>query len=86
MTGNDNQFGPATPLKGLVVPVDWDEDGQVTAVAISAHDEKEYRVEPDGAAAGLFELIREEVEVTGRVKQTLQGDLRMVIEAFQIAG
>jgi hypothetical protein len=32
-------------INGIVVPVDWDEKGNVIAAAISCHGEVEYRID-----------------------------------------
>jgi hypothetical protein len=49
-------------IRGVIIAVDWDENGSVTAVAVSAHDEEEYVIEQ---GEDLLEFIREEVEITG---------------------
>jgi len=52
-------------VKGVVVPTDWDEHGNVVALAISSNDEKEYMVDKKGKGKELLGLIRKEVEVRG---------------------
>ncbi len=52
-------------IRGLVIPVDWDEKGNVVGVAISTFDENEYLVDRDEESEGLLSIIREEVQVSG---------------------
>jgi hypothetical protein len=52
-------------IRGLIIPVDWDEGGHVLAVAVSTFDEEEYLVEKDGKGDQLIGLLRKEVEVSG---------------------
>jgi len=55
--------------RGVIIPVEWDESGNVVAIAISTHGEDEYVIENEGKAAELKALIRQEVEVIGEVKR-----------------
>lgn len=54
-------------IQGLIVPVDWDEEGNPLSVAVSTFDEEEYIVEKDKKGDKLFGLLREQVEVRGEV-------------------
>ena len=56
-------------VKGVVVPTDWDEHGNVVALAISSNDEKEYMVDKKGKGKELLGLIRKEVEVRGVISE-----------------
>ena len=56
-------------IKGIIIPVEWDEKGNVVAVALSTHDEKEYMINRNSKGDELRALIREEVEVLGQVGQ-----------------
>lgn len=52
-------------IKGIVIPVDWDEKGKVVAVAISTHNEDEYLINHDYKGEELLHFVQEEVEVSG---------------------
>jgi len=58
-----------TVVKGVVIPTDWDEHGNVVALAISSNDEKEYIVDNKGKGKDLLGLIRKEVEVRGVITE-----------------
>jgi len=58
-----------TTIRGILVPTDWDEDGNALAVAVSTLGENEYVVEPDSKGQELLRLLRQEVEVVGLVKK-----------------
>ena len=34
----------AVPLRGVIIPAAWDEQGRPTAVSLAAEDQREYRV------------------------------------------
>ena len=55
-------------LRGILVPVDWDDEGNVTAVAVSTRDEREYLIDRDAIGKGLQSHIREEIELSGILK------------------
>jgi hypothetical protein len=55
--------------RGVIIPVEWDENGNVVAVAISTHGEDEYVIENEGKERELKALIRQEVEVIGEVRK-----------------
>ena len=65
-----------TRIKGIIVPVDWDAKGNVIAVAISCHDEVEYRIDSDAKGSELLSLIQDEVEVAGIVRG--KGDSKVI--------
>lgn len=55
--------------RGIIVPIDWDEHGNVVAVAISTHGEDEYVIENKGKGEELKALITQEVEIIGEVRK-----------------
>jgi hypothetical protein len=56
-------------IRGVVIPMDWDDQGNVVQIAISSHDEMEYMVEREGKGLELLAFIRKEVEVGGEIKE-----------------
>jgi len=57
-------------IRGIVVPVDWDEKGKVVAVGISACNEEEYLVDKDHKGIELLHYIQKEVEVSGVIRES----------------
>ena len=55
--------------RGVIIPVEWDENGNVVAIGISTHGEDEYVIEDEGEGEALKALIRQEVEVFGEVRR-----------------
>jgi len=72
-----------TTIRGLVIPVDWDEDGNILNLAISTFDEDEYWIEIDKKIKQLMSIIRKEVEVTGLVGET-DGRKRIIVKRIDI--
>jgi hypothetical protein len=63
--------GPSkiTKIRGVVIPTAWDDQGNVTGIAISSHDENEYQVDHRGKGPELLLHIRKEVEASGVVRE-----------------
>jgi hypothetical protein len=63
--------GPSkvTKIRGVIVPTSWDEQGNVTGIAISSHDENDYLVDQKGKGPELLLHIRKEVEAAGVVRE-----------------
>lgn len=57
----------STTITGILIPMDWDEHGNILAIAVSTPGEQEYVVEENSKGKELLGVIREEVEVTGVV-------------------
>lgn len=52
-------------IKGIVIPVDWDQKGTPVSVVIATHKEEEYLICNDSQGKSLLDLVTKEVEVTG---------------------
>jgi 5S rRNA maturation endonuclease (ribonuclease M5) len=61
--------GKVITIRGIVVPVDWDEKGNVIAAALSTHKEEEYLIDHDYKGRKLMDYIQHEVEVSGVVRR-----------------
>lgn len=70
-----------TTIKGIVLPVNWDENGKVINVAIFTHDEDEFLVNSDMKGKKLLTQIHKELEVSGIVKA---GETKKIIIVKEI--
>ena len=59
---------PKTFLKGIVVPSNWDEKGNIISLKIASSDEKEYYVETRDVNEALLKYLREEITVSGTIE------------------
>jgi hypothetical protein len=73
-----------TVVTGVVIPTDWDDEGNVIGIAISSHDETEYFVDKKGKGPDLLPLIRKEVEVSGVVREEENRKV-IIVRKFSIA-
>ena len=64
-------------IQGIVVPIDWDDDGNVTSVAIATRAEEEFLIRNSDKVEELKRLLRQEVEVHGEM--TLEGSQKVIL-------
>lgn len=69
-------------IKGIVIPVEWDSEGNATKAAISAANGKEYLIEDDKDSEQFLGMIRQEVDVRGTVREAA-GRRMLTVERFQ---
>ncbi len=72
-TGMESAAARPTTIRGIVLPVVWDERGNGVDFAILTHDEDEYRIAKNGKGRDLMAYVREEVEVRGLVSRDRNG-------------
>ena len=73
-----------TTVRGIVIPVDWDKEGNAIAVAISSPDEQEHVIEQDKKGKELIGLIRQEVEVSGVVRKVIKGSKTITVKSYRL--
>jgi len=61
--------GRPITIRGIVIPVDWDQKGKVAAAAVSTYTEDEYLIDNDYKGRELLHFIQEEVEVKGIARE-----------------
>jgi hypothetical protein len=70
-------------IKGIVVPVEWDEKGDILAVSIFTDNEDRYAVDRHGKGSEFLDLINAEVEVDGYVN-IVSGEKSIKIRSYLI--
>ena len=68
-------------LTGIITPVQWDDHGQVTSVALSATDDEEYVIEN---GEKFIDLIQKSIEATGNVKRDKKAFKSIFIKKFVV--
>ncbi len=56
-------------VNGIIVPADWNENGNIVAVAISTNNEDTYFTEKDEKGEESLRFFREEVEINGILRK-----------------
>lgn len=58
---------PRISLSGIVIPTDWDQEGNTTSVSLSTEDENIVLQADTVSKEDLFQLMQKEVEISGRL-------------------
>lgn len=72
-------------VRGLVIPVDWDESGKPIKTAIFGKDEKRYVVQPDKKGNELLRFLQEDLSVEGVIHENKAGHSVIVVENYRLA-
>jgi len=82
---SDNQTGDElTPVRGILIAVDWDENGNALAAAVFDRDEEDYLVHLDAKGKELLGLVRREVEVIGVIRETTKGRKTITVKSYAV--
>ena len=68
-------------LIGIITPIQWDKDDQVTAVALSATDDEEYLIENGDK---FIDLVQSCIEAKGRVSRDRKATRSINIKRFSV--
>jgi ABC-type sugar transport system substrate-binding protein len=82
MKGSSDQ--KQVTIRGIVTPANWDDDGNITAVAISTALEDEYVVNSDDIGGELLELIGAEVVATGTASSPERGSKAITLKKYEL--
>jgi hypothetical protein len=69
-------------IEGIIIPANWDNNGDVVDLAIATRDEEEYLIRDKDQIARLKPLLRQEVEIKG-IAQIQEG--KRVIKVKKIS-
>jgi hypothetical protein len=78
---------PLVNLIGVIVPTDWDEVGNYTAIALAADNEQEYHISSDNQTGkSLHRLLRARVKIEGCIDpEAAKGHKKVVyVKSYRI--
>ena len=73
-----------TTLRGLILPVDWDERGNIRSIAVSTNSEEEYLIDENPFADELLAFTRLKVKVRGSVREDENGRKVITVEKYEV--
>lgn len=71
-----------TKVSGLVIPIDWDDDGTVLGTAIFDREERQFVIQQDEVGKQLLSLLHEDVEVEATVTSQKKGHAVLRVKNF----
>ncbi|MDY6838405.1 MAG: hypothetical protein SWH78_10555 [Thermodesulfobacteriota bacterium] len=69
---------------GIVIPVEWDDQGNALTTIISSPGEEEYLVEPYAKGKELLGLVRQEIEVIGVLTKRMKGGNTIRVDSYRL--
>lgn len=73
-------------ITGTVIPAEWDDDDNVTGVAIETEEGEQYQVEPNGKGEELLAFSGYEIEATGSVRERRDGAMIITVREYESLG
>ena len=78
--GKNNQ----SKLCGIVLPIQWDENGNIIRISLNTSDEKAYVIDYSGRGRELLNHLQDMIEVDGKVQQRLGGSLYLKVNNYTV--
>ena len=69
-------------VRGLVIPIDWDNKGNPTKTAIYGRSEERYTVEPDQKGKELLRFLQQDLDIEGILRETKKGQKIITIKSY----
>jgi hypothetical protein len=82
-SGRKSPSGGTITIRGLLVPADWDEKGNITETAVSTYFEEEYLVEMNARGEALLPFLRQKVKVIGLVRMDERGRKVIRVDEYE---
>jgi hypothetical protein len=73
-----------TTLRGLILPVEWDERGTIRSIAVSTNSEEEYLVDESPLGDELLAFLRLRVKVSGSVREDENSKKIVTVEKYEV--
>lgn len=73
-----------TTIRGLIIPVDWDDRGNIVAAAVSTYFEEEYFIDQNPWGEELLAFVRQRVKASGIVKMDKNGKRIITVKKYEI--
>jgi len=67
---------------GIIIPAQWDENGNVIGVTIHTNDEKAYFVEHTKKGEELLNYVNQKVEVRGKIRERMDGSVLISVGSY----
>lgn len=78
--------GKIVTVKGILIPSEWDSQGNVLAVSVMDRDEEEYIVEQNEKGKELIGMIRYNMKVSGVVRKISRNRKRITVSHYENNG
>ena len=84
ISGEKGPVVDSITIRGLLVPFDWDEKGNITKTAVSTYFEEEYLIEKNARGEALLPFLRQRVKVVGFMRMDDRGRKVVRVEEYEV--
>lgn len=84
MKAKSKNLNRAVTISGIILPVEWDDKGNVTGLAIHAYDEEKYQIDNFNEKRELLSLLRTRLRVTGILKRDDVNGNRFTVKGYKV--
>lgn len=71
-------------IKGLVIPEQWNNDGEIVGVTIQTRQEEIFYVAHNDIGQELLAFVQQEVEAAGKIDERVNGTTLITVKSFRI--
>ena len=79
----ENDAKKSITINGLIVPAQWDKEGNVKGIALAGFDEINYSIRMDKMGKSLLELLHKKVTVSGDITK-IDNSKRINVKKFEL--
>ena len=84
MKSSANQLPPAFDVTGIIMPYNWDDNGQVTQIAIYTNKEEVFPIEHNQKEQELMNYINRKVAVKGKISTGNIGKPVVIVKTYDL--
>ena len=71
-------------IKGLVIPEQWNHDGEIVGVTIHTRHEEIFHVAHNDIGRELLAFVQQEVEAVGRIDERINGTTLITVKSYRV--
>ena len=71
-------------VKGLIIPEQWNRDGDIVGVTIQTRQEEIFFVAHNGLGQELLAFIHREVEAAGKIDERVNGTTLITVKSYRV--
>ncbi len=76
------EFSQIIVINGIIMPNNWDENGEVIEIALYTNKEEVYTVEDNSLTQELISLLQKKVEIKGKIRKHPGGAKSITVQNY----
>ena len=71
-------------IKGLIIPEQWKNDGEIVGVTIQTRQEEIFHVAHNDTGQELLAFVQQEVEAVGKIDERVNGTTLITVKSYRV--